>query len=95
MVLVVTGTHLPQPFTHSRNRLMTEARQLQFNLVELRHQPLLRCFTPDDEGSVLPALPTVVREAQEGEGLWLSLPLLFPVEGGEPPELNQPCLLRM
>ena len=74
MVLVITGDHLPQPFANQRNRLMTEARKFQFNRLELSNQPLLCRLTPDDERSVLPALPAVMREAQKGEGLRLSLP---------------------
>ena len=37
----------------------------------------------------------MVREAQEREGLWFSLSAPFPIEGGEPPELDQPCLFRI
>ena len=95
MVLVITGNHLPHPFTNQRNRLMTEARKLQFDLLELSNQPLLCRLTPDDERSVFPALPAVVREAQKGEGLRFSLPPPVSVRGGEPPELDQPGLLRM
>ena len=41
------------------------------------------------------ALPTVVSEAQEREGLWLFLSPLLPVSSGEPPELDQSGLVRM
>ena len=74
---------------------MTPAFQLRFNCLELGHQPLLCRLPPDDERSILPALPTVVREAQKREGLRLSLSPLRTVESGEPPEPDQPCLLRM
>jgi len=30
-----------------------------------------------------------------GEGLWFSLSPLLPVSNGEPPELDQSCLVRM
>jgi hypothetical protein len=36
-----------------------------------------------------------MREAQEREGLWFSLATPLPVLFGEPPELDQPHLLRM
>ena len=50
---------------------------------------LLRRFTPDREGSVL-TLSAVMREAQKGERLRFSLAALLPVQGGEPPKLDQP-----
>src|SRR5712692_4792901 len=74
---------------------MTAALQLRLDCLELGYQPLLRRFAPDDERSVLPALPTVMREAQKREGLRLFLSPPRSVLGGEPPELDQPCLLRM
>src|SRR5713101_1844027 len=52
---------------------MTPVFQLRFDCLELGHQPLLRRLAPYDERSILPALPTVMREAQKREGLRLSL----------------------
>src|ERR1700730_16434293 len=63
---------------------MHPAAQLCLNRMQLRHHPLLCRFPPDDEGPIAPALPTVMCEAQEREGLGLSLPPLFPVTSGEP-----------
>src|ERR1700694_31653 len=74
---------------------MTAALQLHFDCLELGHQPLLRRLAPDDERSIFPTLPTVMREAQKREGLRLSLSPLLSVTSGEPPELDQPRLLRV
>lgn len=41
--------------------------------MQLRHHPFLRRFAPDRERTGFPALPTVMRETQECEGLRLSL----------------------
>jgi hypothetical protein len=57
---------------------------------KLRDHSFLRSDPPYGEGSALVALPTVVGEAQEGEGLGFSLSPLLPVSSGEPPELDQP-----
>jgi len=73
---------------------MAAVEQLHFDFLELGHHPLLRRFTPDREGSVL-TLPAVMREAQKGECLRLSLTTLLSVQGGEPPKLDQPRLFRM
>src|SRR5215470_1985969 len=93
MVLVVARGHLLQPFTDRRDRLVHSATQFCFDCMQLCHHPLLRCFPPYDKGSIAPALPTVMGEAQKREGLRLALSTLLPVPSGEPPELNQPCLL--
>src|SRR5271169_6456686 len=95
MILVVAQGHPLQPLTHRRYRLMHPATQLCLNRMQLRHHPLLCRFPPDDEGPIAPTLPTIMCETQEREGLGFSLPPLFPVSSGEPPELNQPRLLRM
>ena len=47
---------------------MSEASQLLFDFLELGHHPLLGRLTPYDQGSVVPALPTIVCEAQTREG---------------------------
>ena len=94
MVLVVTQHNLPEPCTDFGRAIMLPALKLSLDGFQLRDHPLLRRFPPDDEGSVAVALPTVVREAQEREGLWFSLSALLPVSSGEPPELDQSCLVR-
>jgi hypothetical protein len=71
------------------------AAQFCLDCVQLCHQPLLGRFPPDDEGPIAPALPAVMRETQEREGLRFSLSTCLPVLGGEPPELNQPRFVRM
>jgi hypothetical protein len=63
--------------------------------LELRCHSLLRRDPPDGESSIGLALPTEVGETQERRGLWFSLSTLFPVSSGEPPEFDQPCLVRM
>jgi hypothetical protein len=75
--------------------MMLPALKLSLNGFELRDHSLLRRNPPDDESSVAVALPTEVSETQEREGLWFSLSPLFPVASGEPPELDQSCLVRM
>jgi hypothetical protein len=47
--------------------------QIDLDGFKLRYYPLLRSDPPDGEGSALVALPTVMGEAQEREGLWLPL----------------------
>jgi hypothetical protein len=95
VVLVVTRSDLAKPGTDGRDRVMTSARQLRFDCLELGYQPLLRRLAPHDERSIFPALPTVVSEAQKREGFRFSLSPLLSVLSGEPPKLDQPCLLRM
>src|ERR1017187_6368327 len=95
VVLVIARGHLPEPRTDGRNWLVTAALQLRFDCLELGYHPLLGRLSPHDERSIFPALPAIVRKAQKCEGLWLSLPPLLSVRGGEPPELDQPRLLRM
>ena len=69
---------------------MTAVFQLRLDCLELGHQPLLRRLAPYDERSILPALPTVMCEAQKRKGLRRSLSPLLSVGGGVPPELDQP-----
>jgi hypothetical protein len=82
VVLVVTRSYLVEPGTHGRDRLVTAAFELRLDCLELGHQPLLRRHA-------------VMREAQKREGLRFSLSPLLSVLDGEPPELDQPRLLRM
>src|SRR5258708_7306952 len=74
---------------------MTAAVQLRFYFLELGHHPFLRRLMRHNERSILPALPTVMCEAQKCEGFRFSLSPPLSVLDGEPPELDQPCLLRM
>src|ERR1700740_2888267 len=74
---------------------MLPADQFCFYSLQLRHHSLLCPFTSHDETAVAPALPTVVREAQEREGFRLSLSPPFPRSFGMLPELDQPRLFRM
>jgi len=74
--------------------MMLPALELGLDGFELRNHPLLRRNPPDDESSV-GKLPTEVGETQEREGLWFSLSALLPVSSGEPPELDQSCLVRV
>ncbi len=95
MVLVITQHDLPEPCTDFGHAIMRPALKLSLDGFELRDHPLLRRDPPDDEYSITDALPTEVSKTQEREGLWFSLSPLLPVSGGEPPELDQSCLVRM
>ena len=94
MVLVVSQHGLPKPGTDLARTVMPPALKLSLDGFELRDHPLLRRNPPDDEGPV-GELPTEVGEAQEREGLGFSLSTLLPVSSGEPPELDQSCLVRV
>ena len=95
MVLVITQHDLPEPSTDIGYAIMHPASKLRLDGFKLRNHSLFRGNPPYSEGSALVALPTVVGEAQEREGLWFSLSPLLPVSSGEPPELDQSCLVRM
>src|SRR4051794_26717942 len=95
MVLGIPHHNLLEPSTGGRHRLMPPVSQLRLNRTQLRHHPLFRRFAPDDEGSIAPALPAVMRKAQEREGFRFSLATLLPVLGGKAPQLDQPRLFRI
>jgi hypothetical protein len=95
MVAVIAVHNLSQPCTDVGNRLVHSEAQLSFNCVQLRHHALLRRFPPDDERSIAPALPAVMRETQERKGFRFPFTTLLPIWGGEPPKLDQSCFLRM
>jgi hypothetical protein len=95
VVLVITQHNLPEPNTNIGVAIVHPALKLDLNGFKLRNHSLFRSNPPYGEGSALVALPTVVGEAQEREGLWLSLSPLLPVSSGEPPELDQSSLVRM
>jgi hypothetical protein len=95
MVLVVAQHNLAKPCTDLGRTMMLPALKLSLDGFELRDHSLLRRNPPDDESFVADALPTEVSEAQKCEGLRFSLATLLPVSSGEPPELNQSCLIRV
>jgi hypothetical protein len=70
---------------------------LKFSLdgFQLRDHPLLGRNPPDGESSGASVPPTEVGETQESEGLWFSLSALLSVLSGEPPKLDQSCLVLM
>src|ERR1039458_8213566 len=74
---------------------MLVALKLSLDGFKLRNHTLLRSNPPDGEGLGLVALPTVVGEPQEGEGLRFPFSTLLPVTGRIAPELDQPGLIRM
>ena len=94
MVLVVAQHNLPKPCTDLGRAMMLPALKLSLNGFELRDHPLLRRDPPDDEWSG-GELPTEVGETQEREGFRLSLATSLSVSSGVPPELDQPCLIRV
>jgi hypothetical protein len=75
--------------------MMLPTQKLSLNGFKLRDHPLLRRNPPNDESSAAVELPTEVSETQECKGFWFSFPALLPISSGEPPELNQSCLVRM
>jgi hypothetical protein len=95
MVLVVAQHNLAKPCTDLGRTMMLPASKLSLDGFELRDHSLLRRNPPDDESFVADALPTEVSEAQKCEGLRFSLATLLPVSSGEPPELDQSCLVRV
>ena len=88
VVLVIAQYDLPQPLSDPRRRLVHPAAENCFKSMQLRHHPLLRRLAPDDECAGFLALPAVMREAQEREGLRLSLSTLLPVLSGQIPTGN-------
>src|SRR4051794_23761602 len=89
MVVEVPLHHTAQPLALPRDRLMTPTRQFLLHLFQLGSEPLGRRLPLHDKPSLLERPPTDVSEAQEGEGLWLAIPSLPSVLGGEPPEFDQ------
>ena len=95
MVLVVAQHDRPKPCTDFGHAIMFPASKLDLDGLEFRNHTLFRSDPTYGEGSALVALPTVVGVAQEREGLRFPLSTQLPVASGEPPELDQPCLVRM
>ena len=95
MVLVIAQHHLPKPCASLAGRVMLPA--LKFNLegFQLRYHPLLGRNPPDGESSGTSGPPTEVGETQERKGLRFTRTTLLSVFGGEPPELDQSCLVRV
>src|SRR5712672_2699928 len=88
MVLVVAQHDLPKPSTDFGHAIMPSALKLDLDGLELRNHSLFRSDPTYGEGSALVALPTVVGEAQEREGLRFPLSTQLPVASGEP---TSPC----
>jgi len=95
MVLVITRDNLPKPFADLARTVMLSALKLGLYGFELRNHPLRRRDSPDGKGSASPEMPTMMREPQEYEGFWFSLATPFSISEGKPPELDQPCLVRV
>jgi hypothetical protein len=74
---------------------MHATAQFCFNCMQLCHHAFLRRFPPDDERPTAPALPAVVRKAQERKGFRLPFTTFLPILGSEPPKLDQSRFLRM
>src|SRR5215510_9218226 len=94
MILVITQHNLPKPCTNLDRTMMRPKAKFSLDCFELRDHPLLRCDPPDDEWSG-GELPTEVGETQEREGFRLSLATSLSVSSSVPPELDQPCLIRV
>jgi hypothetical protein len=95
MVLVVAQHNLAKPCTDLGRTMVLPALKLSLDGFELRDHSLLRRNPPDDESSIAAAPPKEVGETQDCEGLWFSLSTLLPISSGEPPELDQSCLVRV
>jgi hypothetical protein len=95
VVSVVAQHNLAKPGADRGRTMMLAALKLDLDGLEPRCHSLLRRDPPDGESSIGLALPTEVGETQERKSLWFSLSGLFPVSSGKPPELDQPCLVRM
>src|ERR1035438_5557407 len=83
MVLVVAGDNTPKPYTDLTGAIMLAALKLSLDGFELRNHSLLRSDPPDGESLGLVALPAVVSEPQEVEGLRFPFPTPLPVTGTE------------
>src|SRR5438309_10316419 len=75
-----------------RDGQMPPLLDLLFEFTQLAPHPL-RDSDPRHLETPLPGLPTSVRKPQKVERLRLAESPLLPLLGGEPPELDQPCLL--
>src|ERR1051325_6816101 len=95
MVLVITQHHLPKPCTGFAGRVMLPALKFSLEGFQLRNHPLLGRNPPDGEDSGVSGTPTELGETQKRKGLRFSLATPLSVFGGEPPELDQSCLLGM
>ena len=88
MVLVVAGDNTPKPYTDLTGAIMLAAFKLSLDSFQLRNHALFRSDPPDGEGLGLVALPTVVDEPQEVEGLRFLFPTPLPVTGRIAPEIR-------
>src|SRR5690242_6252106 len=73
---------------------MPATLELVIDLAQLRPHPFRDGDTPQPEPAVL-RLPADMRKAEEGERLRLTRTPRRPAPGGEPPELDQPGLIRV
>ena len=95
MVLVVAQHNLPKPCTDLARAMMLPALKLCLDGLSFATIRFFAVMRQTMKAPLLVALPTKVRETQKREGLGFSLATLFPVSGGEPPELDQSRLVRM
>ena len=90
----VTSHHACEPSPLIRDGQMPASPELVVDLLELGPHPFGDGVAPEPETPVL-ALPTDVGEAQEVEGFRPAKSPCRSSLGGEPPELDEPGLVRM
>ena len=95
VVLVVAVDNLPKPYADLTRTMVLPVLKLCLDNADLRNHPLLRRNAPDIKSSAARKVPTKMREPQEREGLGFSLATPLSISDGEPPELDQPRLIRM
>jgi len=95
MVLVIALHNLSEPSADLTRAMVLPALKLCLDDIELRNHPLLRRNAPDVKGSAAREVPTEMREPQKHKGLRFSLAPPLSLSDGEPPELDQPRLVRM
>ena len=86
--------HATQPLPLSRDGLVPAPLELVLDLAQLRPHPFRDGDTPQPEPAAVGPRADV-REAEEVEDLRLTLAPLPSSLGGEPPELDQPRLVRV
>jgi hypothetical protein len=77
----------PEPLASLRHRFMRSSTELLLDLQQFGSHPFADRFALHGIAP-LPVLPADVRESQKVERLGLAFTSLFPVDFGEPPELN-------
>src|ERR1700730_6483818 len=91
VIEVIALQYLAEPSADLRNRFVHPALQRLLNLLQFRSHPFACRLATYDKAALLG--PTVVREAQEIEGLRLPLSSLLPVPRSVSPELDQSRLV--